>query len=124
MRTRKYGYYASIALAVLLALIMAGCEQKTISQIKADPSRYANKDVAVTATVVRSYSLLGRGAYEIEDGTGKLWVISDKGVPREGSKVVVQGTIRDAFNVGNLGNLPEAVSSGMVMIEKSHKAKD
>ena len=44
---RKYGYYASIAMVVLLALAMVGCEQKTINQIKADPGRYANKEVAV-----------------------------------------------------------------------------
>ena len=120
---RKYGYYASIAMVVLLALAVVGCEQKTINQIKADPGRYANKEVAVVGTVVRSYSLLGRGAYEIEDGTGKLWVVSEKGVPREGAKIVVRGTIRDGYNLGSLVKLPEALSSGMVLIENAHKAR-
>ena len=121
----KYGYYASLVVVVLLALAMVGCEQKTINQIKADPGRYANKEVGVTGTVVRSYSALGKGLYEIEDGTGRLWVVSDKGVPREGAKVAVKGTIRDAYNFGSFGSvfkLPEAISSGLVMIESSHKA--
>jgi hypothetical protein len=120
---RKYGYYASIAIVVLLALAMVGCEQKTINQIKADPGRYANKEVAVSGTVVRSYSVLGKGAYEIEDGTGKLWVVSEKSVPREGAKIVVKGTIRDAYNLGSFVKLPEVVSSGMVMMENGHKAQ-
>ncbi len=123
---RKYGFYAWIAVVVLLALAMVGCEEKTINQIKADPSRYANREVGVVGTVVRSYSAVGKGLYEIDDGTGKLWVVSDKGVPREGAKVGVRGTIRDAYNFGNFGSLiklPEALSSGMVLIENSHKAK-
>lgn len=123
MRNRKYGYYASMAVVIVLALAMAGCEQKTINQIKADPGRYANKEVGVVGKVVRSYSALGKGIYEIDDGTGKLWVVSDKGVPREGAKVGVRGTIRDAFNIGSFIKIPEALSSGMVMIENSHKAK-
>jgi hypothetical protein len=126
MSKRKYGYYASIAVVVLLALAMVSCEEKSINQIKADPSRYANKEVGVVGRVVQSYSVLGKGAYEIDDGTGKLWVVSDRGVPREGAKVAVRGTIRDAYNIGKFGSfgkLPEALSSGMVMIENSHKAK-
>ena len=39
MPKRKYGYYASLFVVVLLALTMVGCEQKTINQIKADPGR-------------------------------------------------------------------------------------
>jgi hypothetical protein len=120
---RKCGYYTCIAIVVMLALAMVGCEQKTINQIKADPGRYANKEVSVSGTVVRSYSVLGKGAYEIEDGTGKLWVVSEKSVPREGAKIVVRGTIRDAYNLGSLVKLPEVVSSGMVMIENAHNAQ-
>jgi len=60
MPKRKYGYYASFIAVVLLALAMAGCEQKTISQIKADPGRYANKEVGVVGTVVRVIRCLAR----------------------------------------------------------------
>jgi hypothetical protein len=123
MSMQKIGYYVSLVVIAVLALAMVGCEQKTINQIKADPGRYANRDVTVVGSVVRSYSVLGKGLYEIDDGTGKLWVVSAKSVPREGAKVAVQGTIRDAYNFGSLGKLPEALSSGLAMIEKSHKAK-
>jgi hypothetical protein len=108
---------------VAAAFIMAGCEQKTINEIMADPGSFANKEVAVVGTVARSFSLLGKGAYEIDDGTGKLWVVSENGVPREGAKIAVKGTIRDGYNLGSLVKLPEPVSSGLVMIESSHKAR-
>ena len=123
MRSLKHRHYALLAIVILWAFAMAGCEQKTINQIKADPSRYANKDVAVVGTVATSYSVLGKGAYEVEDGTGKLWVVSEKGVPRKGARVAVRGTIRDAFDLGSFLPLPESISSGLVMIETSHKAK-
>jgi len=104
-------------------LIMSGCEQKSINEIRAEPSRYANREVSVVGNVIRSFSVLGRGAYEIEDGTGKLWVVSETGVPREGAKVVVKGTIRDAYDLSSFVKLPELVSSGLVMIESSHRAR-
>jgi hypothetical protein len=108
---------------MLLALAMAGCEQKTINQIKAEPDRYARHEVAVVGTVTRSFSALGTGAYEIEDGTGTLWVISKSGVPRKGARVIVKGKIRDAFNLGEIVKLPEAISSGMALIENYHRAR-
>ncbi len=123
MRLARTQRYFLLGAFVFLALMMVACEQKTINEIKADPSRYANKEVAIAGTVTRSVSALGAGAYEVDDGTGKLWVISKSGVPREGAKVVVKGTIRDAYNFGSIIRLPEPVSSGLAMIESSHKAK-
>ena len=108
----------------ILALVLVACEKKTINEIRADPHRYADRDVGIEGNVVRSYSVLGRGAYEVDDGTGKLWVVSDKGVPRTGTRVAVKGKIKDAFDLGSVVKLPEAVSSGMVMIESEHKARE
>ncbi len=123
MRKSRYSQYALWAAILFTVLIVSGCEQKSINEIKADPSRYANREVTVAGTVVRSFSVLGRGAYEIDDGTGKLWVVSETGVPREGAKISVSGTIRDAYNLGSFIKLPEPVSSGLALIEKSHKAR-
>jgi hypothetical protein len=123
MQKRRYERYALLVVVVLWALAMSGCEQKTINEIKSDPGRYANREVSVVGTVVRSVSVLGRGAYEIEDGTGKLWVVSERGVPREGARIVVTGTIIDGYNLGSFIKIPEPVSSGLVMKENSHKAR-
>lgn len=108
---------------VLIALAVTGCEEKKIREIMADPARYSNREVGVVGQVVNSYSILGHGAYEVDDGTGRLWVISEKGVPRKGSRVAVKGTIRDAFNLGSAVKLPEQVRSGTVMIESEHQAR-
>jgi hypothetical protein len=123
VRDRTTLRFLMILLLTPLLLVLVGCEQKTINQILADPHRYANREVGVTGNVVRSVSILGKGAYQIDDGTGKLWVISDKGVPREGARIQAKGKIRDGFNLAGLVKLPDVVSSGMVMIESGHRAK-
>ncbi len=124
MRLTKCERYAILLGLLLLILVIAGCEQKSINQIRAEPNRYADHEVAVVGTVTKSFSVLGRGAYEVDDGTGKLWIVSDKpGVPREGARVAVKGKIHDAFNMGSFIKLPEQISSGLVMVESSHRAR-
>jgi hypothetical protein len=117
---------AKLLLVMVLAsamLVLVGCEYKTINQIMAEPQRYANRNVGITGNVVRSYSVLGAGAYQVDDGTGKMWVIAKNNVPREGARVGVKGKIQDGFNLGGLVKLPEVVRSGMVMVESDHRAK-
>jgi putative cofactor-binding repeat protein len=121
--TRRYRFGFFAAACILLALAMAGCERKSINDIKADPGRYSNHEVVIAGNVVRSVSVLGKGVYEIDDGTGKLWIVSQTGVPRNGAQVLVKGTVRDGYNLSEFVKLPEPVSSGLVMIEKSHKAR-
>src|SRR5512142_1326602 len=102
----------TIRVATLFALIaqvlfLAACERKTINQILAEPDRYANHDVGIEGKVVRSYSVLGRGAYEVDDGTGRLWVVSERGVPRTGARVGVRGRIKDGYDLGTIVKLPD-----------------
>ena len=106
------------------ALLSTACASTSVNRILADPSHYRDRDVRVSGSVVDSYSFANRGAYRIGDESGQLWVVSDKGVPHKGARVTVQGTIREGFNLGSLGdriNLPAGLS-GVVMMESSHKA--
>ena len=79
----------------LLTLALLGCpEQTTIGQINADPGRYLNKEVGVSGTVTESFGVLNKGVYQLDDGTGRLWVFSEHyGVPTQGAPVRVAGRI-------------------------------
>lgn len=114
-------------LALLIGAVSSGaCASRSINQVLADPSRYTNKEVKLSGSVVDSYSALGRGAYQLEDNTGRLWIVSDKGVPRKGARVSVKGTVREGFGLGSFGDrlkLPPAIGSGLVLMESSHKAQ-
>ena len=116
---------STTAAALGLALGVAGCATThSINHLMAEPSHYNNHEVSVKGTVVKSTSVLGHGAYQIEDGTGSLWVVSTKGVPRKGAHVRVTGKVRDVVDLGGLIPLPQEVSSGLVMTEAHHKASN
>jgi hypothetical protein len=94
-----------LAVCALLAatLLLAACPQQvTVAEINADPGRFANKEVTLKGTVVNSFGVLGQGAYELDDGTGKIWVLSDQGggVPGKDARVRVAGRVATGVTFG------------------------
>jgi hypothetical protein len=79
----------------LLSLALTGCPERIrIGDISNDPGRYYDKEVTVAGRVVRSYGAAGAGVYEIDDGTGKLWVATEKyGVPSKDAYIGVTGRV-------------------------------
>ena len=48
-----------------------------------------------------SFGALGSGVYQLDDGTGQIWVYSQRyGVPGNGARVGVKGTISLGFSFG------------------------
>ncbi len=81
----------------LMALSLAACERTKIGDITADPGRFMDKEVSIAGEVTQSIGAFGKGIYQIDDGTGKLWVLSgSRGVPSKGAKVGVKGRIEQA----------------------------
>lgn len=84
-----------------------GCpEQTTIGRINADPARYRGKEILIIGNVTNSYGALGQGAYELSDETGKLWVMTQRGVPSKGARVGAVGKYIHGITWGgrNLGS--------------------
>jgi hypothetical protein len=90
------------AAPLLVSLFLIGCPtQTTIAEINRDPARYTNKEVTITGTVSDSMGALGRGAFQVDDGTGRMWVLSENyGVPSNGAKVSVTGRIQQGISFG------------------------
>jgi hypothetical protein len=117
----------TLAIVALCMLPIAACASTSINRILADPAKYRDKDVRVSGSVVDSYSVTDRGAYKLDDKSGQIWVLSDRGVPRRGARVTVTGRVREGFNLGTLGDqirLPQAIGSPLVLVESSRDAKD
>jgi hypothetical protein len=89
-------------LLVIATLLLAACPTRTsIERINRDPGRYAGKDVAIAGHVTTSFGALGSGVYEVDDGTGRMWVFSQRyGVPSQGARVAVTGRIEQGFSFG------------------------
>ena len=91
MNPKRIPYFAAV---LLFGLLLIGCERTKIGEITADPGLYMKKKVNVAGEFTQSIGLLGRGIYQIDDGTGKLWVLSNsRGVPSKGARVGVSGHI-------------------------------
>jgi hypothetical protein len=110
-----------LALAAAAALSAVACASTSIRQVLADPHKYAERDVALRGHVVRSVGLLGHGAFELDDGTGRIWVVSRRGIPREGARVRAEGRVKDVVDAGGILPLPKDVGSGLVLIEQERR---
>jgi hypothetical protein len=89
-------------LLVVGTLVLAACPTRTsIERINRDPGRYAGKEVAIAGHVTTSFGALGTGVYEVDDGSGRMWVFSERyGVPSDGTRVAVRGRIEQGFSFG------------------------
>jgi hypothetical protein len=114
--TTTLKFRLALAAALTLAAIL-GCRGNVI-EIKTlldDPSRYDHQTVRIAGDVGNSVGVLGVGAYQVNDGTGTLTVVSKGGgAPREGAKVGVEGEFRAAYTIGT--------HSGAVLIEKERRS--
>ena len=110
---RKFAFFSLLAAG---ALVLSACSETTISKINADPGRYKNKEVGVVGRVTDSYGIMGTGAYELDDGTGRIWVATTRGVPSKGSRVGVKGHVHTSFALGGR-------SFGTVLEETGRKAE-
>jgi hypothetical protein len=90
------------AILTTVLIFLAGCPNRTtIADISRDPGRFAGKDVTVAGHVSDSFGALGNGIFEVDDGTGRLWVYSQGyGVPNNGTNVAVTGRIEQGFSFG------------------------
>ncbi len=96
---------AAFTLAALTALaLVVGCKGgvTSIKTLLDDPGRFDHQTVRIAGTVGHSVGVLGYGAYQLDDGTGKLTVVTKEGgAPREGAKVGAEGEFRAAFTLGS-----------------------
>jgi hypothetical protein len=100
---RRLGLLAFAGLVGLLALgaCKASDQPVPIKTLLDDPSRYDGQVVRVAGDVGAAVGVLGVGAYQINDGTGTLYVVSKSGgAPREGARVGVEGTFKAVFTLG------------------------
>lgn len=90
------------ALALVGASLLGGCASTVrIGDLLAEPQRYEGRTVRVEGTVTRSAGVLGVGGYEVDDGTGQIFIVAQGGgVPTQGARTKVKGRFEPIFNFG------------------------
>jgi hypothetical protein len=91
---------AAVAGAIFL---LAGCASVTpIGELLQNSSKYNGKEVRIKGEVKESAGLLGKGAYQVKDGTGTLTVISETSAPPpSGSTIGVKGVFQALLTLGS-----------------------
>jgi hypothetical protein len=90
---------ASLLLGIVFIGLNACSRTIRIRDLLDRPQEYNGKTVQIEGTVTQSAGVLGTGAFEIDDGTGKIYVIArGQGVPREGAKTTAQGRFESVFS--------------------------
>ena len=108
--------HLSVALLAVGAIVSAGCGTTKIGRVLNDPGRYHNRNVTVEGTVTNSVGAFVAGVYQVEDSTGKIYVLSNRGVPGKGARVKVEGTVTPGVNI--MGK-----SFGTTIRERDHKVR-
>lgn len=96
----KSRIFASFFLLCAALFLMACPSQTTINRLNGDPERYRGKEVMIVGTVTNSYGAAGFGAYELDDETGKIWVLTKRGTPSKGARVGAVGRYMQGVNWG------------------------
>jgi len=63
-----------------------------ISEIQSNQT--AKEVVYLQGEVISQAPFLNSGAYQVQDSTGKIWVVSNQELPKVGDQVVIQGQVQ------------------------------
>lgn len=103
--------YFGLILILFLSLVHCAATVR-ISDIKNSPNRFHDKKVTVSGTIDETVTLpiLGVGVYQLNDGTGTIWVKPKESMPEKGDHVQVTGTVK-------VGLIISGRSFGLILIE-------
>jgi hypothetical protein len=88
-------------LITAFTILLVGCPPRvSIEKINRDPGHYAGKEITIAGRVTSSFGAFGSGVFQLDDGTGQMWVYSRYGVPANGAKVAATGIIKQGFTFG------------------------
>lgn len=116
MSIKRILFFLFVLAAMSVLVFTVSCRATKIGDILDNFSDYEGKEVSITGTVGETvwFSLLERGGFQVGDGSGNIWVISNQPPPQEGQKVTTTGTAQTAFELGGR-------SFGKVIMETSRR---
>jgi hypothetical protein len=90
----------TVVLLAGITLLLAGCPpRERISRIDQTPGRFAGREITVAGRVVNSFGAMGTGVFQIDDGTGRMWVYSENfGIPGKDARIAVSGRLEEGFS--------------------------
>ena len=103
-------------LLFFLAVAAIACNAILATPIKKiidNPRDYDGKTVTVSGEVTETFSLFVVKYFVVDDGTGTITVVTDRALPKKGTKIRVKGKVSEMFSLGD--------TQALVIIEDSDK---
>jgi hypothetical protein len=99
MRSRFFA-----AAVLVLGLVVFGCSKPRISAIKRSPEDWTNKVVTLTGEVTgrMGHTASGTQFFQIDDGSGELWVLDTGEGYQPGTEVTITGRINTGVRIGGV----------------------
>ena len=107
--------YPSVVLVLFLLCQCSGLMSTKIADIRNNPRQYAGKEVTVSGEVTGTFSLIVIKYFTLRDSTGEITIVTQRPLPKEGERLKVKGTVREAFSIGS--------ESLLVIVEEPERAK-
>jgi hypothetical protein len=98
-------FHRGITVVLMIAVALCGCDAyrkfsaTKIRDILDHPRDYEKKDVTVYGTVVDASSMIFVKFFELEDGTGRIKVVTTRVLPQTGEKLRVTGRM-ESIEIG------------------------
>ncbi len=108
---------SALIFVLLCAISLWYCASTVrISDIRNAPNQYHNKRVTLSGTVDETITLpiLGVGVYQLNDGSGTIWVKPKEMTVSKGDQVMVTGTIKVGITISGR-------SFGLILIESKEE---
>lgn len=105
MGNRKY--YSDIRLLYFIlcvTVLLFGCESwfaTPINEILTNPRNFDGKVVKISGQVTEVFSLIVIKYFTLRDRTGEITVVTTRLLPKQGTKITVNGKVEDAFSIGD-----------------------
>ncbi|MFW6074266.1 MAG: hypothetical protein ACOC9Y_01640 [Chloroflexota bacterium] len=101
------GAFFTLLILIVIGLVISrggddGPLAITIEDLRADPGQYDRRAVRLSGQVTDTYALplLDQyGLYQFDDGTGSIYVLTDKGIPPGETPVQIEGTFNSAITL-------------------------
>lgn len=95
-----------VSLLFIVIFLMSGCGipfvgPTDISDIKGKSQKYDGNQVSIKGKVVEvvRIPLISKGLFRVDDGTGRIWVVSQERMPFRGDKVKVKGRVNSGYKI-------------------------
>ena len=77
-------------------------EPVSVATILADLRTYDGQSVTLKGRALSPTNIFGLKYYDLDDGSGSIKVITERGLPAEGSEITVTGVVKQAVQIGEM----------------------